>query len=306
MPDDATLEFLKQNNIAAYTWLASAGRIKVDKSLPFFVNRVIWYNELDKAHTFSARNKNANANCAVVGHALRHGNMDEIPDLLMYYTLACYEHRDDPTTFTERDKFLQKWQTSPDDIHIFTRGEIRRYKEFKRDLANALAEVEGTGQASGANNDDVSDEELDEEAVTDAKAATVHGQPEQPDGTLGAHNGLYPAAMDHCPHLASNIKSFAKQNEHEDISMVDVGSQLYDEHMSGTPIDKTTREQHQAWVNSVYVAMEDRVRELVNQVPQNAVVIQRYLNQIKGLLDEDIMSRAMEQMGMKEMKDAGK
>ncbi|KAI6813623.1 hypothetical protein KC332_g11407 [Hortaea werneckii] len=134
VPADARLTSIVEQRDAngLLTYLLS-GTARVDKNHDADVNRVIWYNELDKQHTFNYDHQRCKAASSVIGYSIAHQSEGLLTPLLKKYYLAVREQRErGPADFTWREAFIREWQGTQEDIYVFTKGEMEKYKAMKR------------------------------------------------------------------------------------------------------------------------------------------------------------------------------
>ncbi|KAI7191520.1 hypothetical protein KC316_g4581 [Hortaea werneckii] len=134
VPADARLTAIveQRESNGLLTYLLS-GLARVDKNHDADVNRVIWYNELDKQHTFNYDHQRCKAASSVIGYSIAHQSEGLLTPLLKKYYLAVHEQRErGPADFTWREAFISEWQGTQEDIYVFTKGEMEKYKEMKR------------------------------------------------------------------------------------------------------------------------------------------------------------------------------
>ncbi|KAI7499760.1 hypothetical protein KC367_g4222 [Hortaea werneckii] len=134
VPADARLTSIveQRESNGLLTYLLS-GLARVDKDHDADVNRVIWYNELDKQHTFNYDHQRCKAASSVIGYSIAHQGEGLLTPLLKKYYLAVHEQRERGSAdFTWREAFISEWQGTQEDIYVFTKGEMEKYKEMKR------------------------------------------------------------------------------------------------------------------------------------------------------------------------------
>ncbi|KAI7231623.1 hypothetical protein KC330_g6329 [Hortaea werneckii] len=134
VPSDARVTAIveQRESNGLLTYLLS-GLARVDKNHDADVNRVIWFNELDKQHTFNYDHQRCKAASSVIGYSIAHQSEGMLTPLLKKYYLAVHEQRErGPADFTWREAFISEWQGTPEDIYVFTKGEMEKYKEMKR------------------------------------------------------------------------------------------------------------------------------------------------------------------------------
>ncbi|GAB1731350.1 hypothetical protein NU195Hw_g5224t1 [Hortaea werneckii] len=134
VPADARLTSIveQRESNGLLTYLLS-GMARVDKNHDADVNRVIWYNELDKQHTFNYDHQRCKAASSVIGYSIAQQDEGLLTPLLKKYYLAVHEQRErGPADFTWREAFIREWQGTQEDIYVFTKGEMEKYKGMKR------------------------------------------------------------------------------------------------------------------------------------------------------------------------------
>lgn len=149
VPDEYSLEHLKVHAPEVYQYLVSGESMAADKRHPQLA-KAIWYNELDRKHTFNTGFKVAGANFSLAIMALHsnkdvENNHDIDPKLLVPYAIACHERRFTPDAFIDRNNFLDLWLASSDDVHFFSQGDVKRINKITGDMKQAVAELQGDG-----------------------------------------------------------------------------------------------------------------------------------------------------------------
>ena len=172
MPEDATLGFFAKQYPAAYEWLTSGEIIQVRKDQPLDLSRAIWYNELDKRHTFNTRNRNAGANCGVIAHIVAEEMARDVPSLRLQYLAACVEFQEESNVFTRCEEYMQAWQKPAEDLLMVTPTEHKVFQKMKKYHSDRISEAHGMdsgskeqGSVTHAERGDEMDEDRDEVAV---------------------------------------------------------------------------------------------------------------------------------------------
>ncbi|KAK5127245.1 hypothetical protein LTR85_008607 [Meristemomyces frigidus] len=172
MPDDVRLDTVLAAHPEWMDYLLS-GHARVDKRHHPLLNRAIWYNELDKTHTFNSNIKRCNAADCVINRAVNEGGA--VSHLLTTYHFAVREQRVDPHCFSVRDHFLKRWLQTPEDIIVPTRGEMAKWGRLQKAKADAVLKsglFQMRDQAQADTND--SDEDSDtEESAHDTQMAEL-------------------------------------------------------------------------------------------------------------------------------------
>lgn len=196
MPDDARLH----HHFAIYpehTSLLLSSEPRVDKRHHPALNRVMWFNELDKTHTFSLANLRCQVSCFAIMQPLTHGrdgNAATVSPLLATYLAASHEGVRSPGIFTAREDFIAKWQATPGDIFTVSKKILRN---IKRSMSEAdrkrVFHTQDPTSAGGIDDDDDSsgDEKSYQAAgpedteMKDATSAEGDDEDEPAAGTAG-------------------------------------------------------------------------------------------------------------------------
>lgn len=142
------------------------------------VNAIIFFNELDKFHTFNFANQLARANAGLVTTAVNEGEEEKVePKILFPYLLACFENRDYPGVFHHRFRFLELWQASQQDLKVFSRRQLDRYDAFARSLDRQLAEaLPDIGDSSLSSTREMQDALKEDEDMDDAANGVINNE----------------------------------------------------------------------------------------------------------------------------------
>ncbi|KAI7546270.1 hypothetical protein KC331_g5725 [Hortaea werneckii] len=159
----AIVEQRESNGLLTYLL---SGLARVDKNHDADVNRVIWYNELDKQHTLNYDHQRCKAASSVIGYSIAYQGDGMLTPLLKKYYLAVHEQRERGIAdFTWREAFISEWQGTQEDIYVFTKGEMEKYKEMKRTRLQQVQQQvlfdirRGGAGDEGGEDDSSSDEE---------------------------------------------------------------------------------------------------------------------------------------------------
>lgn len=132
---------MKTSNADLYDSFMTLGeRPHVSREQELLTNRIIWFNEFDKQHTFSRKFPGCRVNMVLVGHHKARGTSDQVPLLLLRYYDACRERMQQregqEQVFEARERFLQAWQSVGDseDLEKISSSTARFFDAFAAKL----------------------------------------------------------------------------------------------------------------------------------------------------------------------------
>ena len=258
-----------------------------NKNFTLHVNRAIWYNDVDRKHSFNFRFVRARVHLAIMSKAVREGKFDQIPDLQVGYSHGCLDRqiseRDgtkEDDRFASREKFLEDWQNTDEDIYVFTRGEIDRFKKAAQELAAALPVDTGIAQATAATFAQEEEEEILPEQELEVQQALGEDM-----------SGVESDAME--TEMSGMEGNAVVEHDFEmlDRGDLDVGGPAYNEAMAGQGemTEQERMEWHREWMRESLVTIVKHCQELLSREPRDVELLNRYYDQIMATEDQQLV-----------------
>ncbi|KAK5133780.1 hypothetical protein LTR08_007430 [Meristemomyces frigidus] len=203
MPDDARISAVCDQHPQWYEYLIG-GTARVNKKGPFLLNRTMWYNALDKTHTFDFGNKRCKASVACIIYIVNNHGIERLTDLLRAYYLAVSESHGRSDDFSYREYFITLWAGTEEDIYVLTKRQVRLYHGLRtRTSPNNLYEMRGTV---------ASDDDSEDEGATDGPKDT---KMEELGEELGAMASGSDTRMLELPEYVEGLKHFDTEEDKE-------------------------------------------------------------------------------------------
>lgn len=144
MPADLTEEALSKTEPHVLLRFKNNADVRqnADKDFPLLLNRLIFFSGQDMNHNFAKAHKTTRRAYAPVNHAIKLGHIKEVPKLELAFWAACTEAELAPLDFTQREQYVQLWQTMEDELQLPTKEDAKRYEQCIQDLRTQLANIE--------------------------------------------------------------------------------------------------------------------------------------------------------------------
>jgi len=191
------------------------GEAHVNKQHDALLNRTIWYNDLDKAHTFNYDNKRCKAASSVLTFTFNEGGEEHATPLLRSYYWAVREQREEPECFLVRDFFIRRWRDTKEDILVFTKGEMEKWKELQKIKTDTMKQA---GMFDAREHRIVDDDESEDggraEDAGDAESSDM-AQLGEELATLSSSSDNTASLPDYDAFLAAVAERETEDDEHE-------------------------------------------------------------------------------------------